>query len=364
MTRMRMEAGDEAVDDVLLNKLIQGLCNARDQSFDFDVTLDVVDELFESKVRFMPATVAALCATMLRRHDVEGVSDLLDQLLSTFGAHDKAKIREPLLAFINDATQPVGEAWDVYELVNNLFPDTPVAQRTQIMQTFFRRGYAHQATLVFGHMRAKNLGEQRPTATTYTECLLGIAGARDEGALGMVHNMLKMDLEIKLDTRLLNALMFAYTCCGEPGTALEQFKQILHSEEGPSEATILVFFRTCEIYDEGAGEARRMMLNLRSLEIPVGRKMYEAFMAALMGNGDMHGAIDAVRSMEAQVGERPDAVTLATLYNVAPFQMVKKQIEDWCQSTYPDLWSQVGKLGYETDMFGTKTYKIDRGIEI
>lgn len=304
------ETTNEDIDPTLLNRLIRNLCFAHSQNFDYDIILCLVDRLLDSSKGTIEApTVAALCTSMLEQHDTAGVADLLEHVGGSFGLKDQEVVKQPLVSYIRDLSEPSEGAWEMYELLVKMFPSTGVELRTEIMKVFFDRGRSDYACLVFGHMRAEDLGGRRPTKQTYIACLQGIADSSDEENLKMVHNMLKMDMQIKLDTQLMNALMLAYASCGQSDSAMEYFREILHSEEGPSEQSLLIFFRTCETHYEGRKEAQDMIKRLNDLGIQVDRKIYTGFIAALGCQGDLQGALSALRSMYPRTGEKPDAVT-------------------------------------------------------
>ncbi|KAI5277528.1 hypothetical protein KEM52_004923, partial [Ascosphaera acerosa] len=177
------------------------------------------------------------------------------------------------------------------------------AARTRIMAAFFARGRADLATLVFGHMRAEDLGSPlRPRAETYAACFAGLAACAErarlhlsvpldgdpeatseaeadtdidvEPSLRMVHNMLKMDMSVRLGPRVLDALLAAYVAVGEAGAAMDVFDAVLASEAGPSRASLRAFFRACETHPLGRARARALLARLDELGVPVDRALY------------------------------------------------------------------------------------------
>lgn len=295
--------------DLILNKLIRGLCRADKGQVDYDMVLSLIDRVFETGGRFECNTLMVLCHSLLCRYDLAGISDLLKPLINSYTPLELALVREPFISYLLDPTQPTERIWEVYEFVNVAFPATPVYIRTKVMMDFFRRNRSDLACLVFGHMRQKELGDERPTRDTYVECLRGLADMNDGESLLLVHNMLKLDLEVGLDTRILNTLMLAYTCCGMPDEAMGFFREILHSEEGPSASTLLIFLRVCETHTRGNDEATKMMEKLKELDINIDRRIYTAFIAALGGHCEIERATEALRGMKSLIGESPTSET-------------------------------------------------------
>jgi hypothetical protein len=198
------------------------------------------------------------------------------------------------------------DIWEAYNLLRAAFPETGVSSRTDIMAAFFRRNRSDLACLVFGHMRQGESLAQRPKPDTYARCFQGIAKAADTDNLQLVHNMLKLDLEVDLDTRIRNALMLAYAACEQPEQSMEAFREILQSKEGPSHKTITVFFRVCETHYNGAQEAMKMMQKVKLLEIDVDRAMYTAYIQALAAHREFDKATEAIENMELQMGQGPN----------------------------------------------------------
>jgi hypothetical protein len=118
--------------------------------------------------------------------------------------------------------------------------------------------------------------------------------------------MLKLDLEVDLDTRIRNALMLAYAGCEQPEQSMEVFREILQSKEGPSHKTITIFFRVCETHYDGVQEAMKMMQKVKLLEIDVDRAMYTAYIQALAAHREFDRATEAIENMESQTRQGPN----------------------------------------------------------
>ncbi|EEQ31795.1 conserved hypothetical protein [Microsporum canis CBS 113480] len=310
-----------------------------------------------SDVDFLNTFIKQLC--LLEK----GVSTLLRPIIDNYDPLELQKIRLPFLDYIKDMSQSVDSAWEAYELLNLAMPTTPVSTRTIIMNVFFDRQRSDLASLVFGHMRQKGDPNIRPTSYTYARCFQGIAKAADSDSLHLVHNMLKLDLQVAPTTKIRNSLMLAYAACGIADQAMGIFRDILHSEEGPSERTLIIFFRVCESYDNGLEEATKMMEKLKSLDILINDEVYNAYIGALGAHCELELATQAIKAMESQTGSAPTILTLVNLYNSIPYQYWKDQAEEWAQVTYPKLWKTIEQSGRTKDEDGLQHLNIDRSVK-
>ncbi|KAJ5101497.1 hypothetical protein NUU61_003719 [Penicillium alfredii] len=327
----------------LANKLVTMLCLSKQKDTLFQHISSLLDPLFEENVRLYPETIAALTRMLLYRHDWEAVSELLRPRLSTYDDEGKTQIRNALADFILDLTQSDSDVWGMYNLLKVAFPETGVSVRTEIMATFFKRKRSDLGVLVFGHMRQAEDLSRRPKPDTYARCFQGLARTHDESNLELVHNMLKLDLEVDLNTRVLNSLMLAYAACDMPEKSMTVFRQILQSDEGPSHKTIAIFFRACEKYHNGAQEAMKMMAKVKKLEIPVDRQLYTAYIEAMAAQCEFELATEAIDQMQAEIGAAPTRTTIGLFYNAIPYQYWKDQVEEWASKQYPVLWAQLAE---------------------
>ncbi|EEP76083.1 predicted protein [Uncinocarpus reesii 1704] len=361
---LNLETLTDRADVMMLNRILRQLCNPRYTNTEYDTILSFVDRLLNTRSRFEAETLGALCKVLLYRHELENISNLLRPIIDQYNSEELSKISESFVDYINDQNESTESIWEVYELLNMAFPRTAVHTRTDIMNQFFNRGRSDLACLVFGHMRQKERGGKRPTAHTYAMCLQGISRAADASGLHLVHNMLKLDLEVGLTTKIYNGLMLAYAACGMPDEAMGFFRDILHSEEGPSGQTLVIFFRVCETYHNGVQEASKMLAKLRSMDVRIDERIYNAYIGALAGHCEVEKATEAIQAMESKLGFGPSTLTIGTLYNATPFQYWKEQVEEWAQTQYPDLWADLEQLGCEEDEEGLKKFNINRNIDV
>ncbi|CAI7627868.1 unnamed protein product [Penicillium palitans] len=325
----------------IANKLIAMLCRSEEKDALFDQISSLLDPLFQENVRLESATIAALTHMLLYRNDLDAVSELLRPRLGSYSDEQKMPVRDALAEYIMDKSQSDTDVWNAYELLKIAFPETWVSVRTKIMTSFFNRKRSDLAVLVFGHMRQADEPGRRPKADTYARCFQGLARTADGTNLELVHNMLKLDLEVDLNTRILNGLMMAYAACEMPEKSMEIFKQILQSEEGPCHKTITIFFKVCEKHHNGAQEAIKMMAKVKKLEITANRPLYSAYMEALAAQCEFDLAVEAINNMEAEIGLPPTSNTIGLFYNAIPYQYWKDEVEKWASEKYPEHWAHL-----------------------
>ncbi|KAB8230573.1 putative mitochondrial respiratory complex I chaperone (Cia84) [Aspergillus alliaceus] len=339
------DINDIAIENMpLMNKLITMICLSGQGDALFDQISSVLDPLFENNVHLEPETLAALTHMLIYRRDWEGVSDLLRPRLASYDDEGRSKIRKALTKFILDLSQDSAGAWEAYGLLQLAFPETSVSTRTEIMTAFYKRNRSDLAYLIFGHMRQAEDFARRPKPDTYTKCFRWIARTHDTEHLVLVHNMLKLDVEVDLNTKLLNGLMHAYAACNMPEKSMEVFRQILQSDEGPTHKTVAIFFKLCEKHHNGAQEAIKMMEKVKLLEIEVDRRLYMAYVEALAAQCEFDLAIEAIDKMHSETGYMPNHNSIGLLYNAVPYQYWKDEVEKWAKEKYPELWAQLNEI--------------------
>lgn len=293
----------------LMNKLITMLCWSGQEDALFNQVSGLLDPFFENNVRLEPKTLAALTHLLLNRRDWEAVSELLRPRLGALDSGEATVVRDIVIKYILDASKGTDDVWEVYNLLRLAFPETGVNRRTEIMSAFFERNRSDLACLVFGHMRQAENPGQRPKPFTYALCLQGIARAADAKNLELVHNMLKLDIEVDLNTQVRNGLMLAYASCEMSEEAMKIFREILASEEGPTHRTIGIFFKACESHHNGVQEAIKMMQKAKDLDIGIDRRMYVTYIVALAAHCEFELATEAIDNMYAETGYKPSRKT-------------------------------------------------------
>ncbi|PGH00803.1 hypothetical protein GX51_05580 [Blastomyces parvus] len=343
---------------ILWNVIMRQLCQAAQVDPDDETVLAFIDRLLESECSFEAATLEELCRMLLLRHDLEGISELVKPFVSTCSIPGLSQVLKPFAQFIADQNESAETAWEVHELLVQTIPYAPTGFWTNSMKQFFKRGRPDLACLAFGHMRKKIHPQDRPTAQTYAMCFHGLAKTAYPEGIFLVHNMLKLDVEVQWTRSLLHNLMAAYTARGDPEQAMEFFREILHSEEGPSYYSLTLFFRACATYRKGLEEATQMVEKLKSLNLPLNRRAYNNYIRVLSAHGELERASDAISAMRAEIGEGPTVFTIGLLYNGLPNQKWRDQAESWARITYPDLWAELEKLPATVDEDGIRSFDL------
>ncbi|KAL2264839.1 hypothetical protein VTJ83DRAFT_7349 [Remersonia thermophila] len=337
----------------VVNKYLRALCSVPEP--DFGRILDVTADLESRHATLEPETVVALCMAFLRSDNQYDVIDTLSVHTISYSLEERAQVRRAFIDYILDRRGvSTARAWDGYQLLRQFFPETEPEERLRLMEGFFARRRPDMAAYVFGHMRAQENPAQRPTADMYVACLEGLGRCPDPESLRMVHNMLKMDTSIQLDTRLYNALMMAYAANEEPDVAIEFWRDITHSAEGPSYSSLAIVFWACELQPYGDRTARQIWQKVQRMDLEVPPEVFWAYCGAIAGSGHLDEVTRLIRGMEASVGYGPGLMTLGVTYNALPREDQKEQFETWARAEYPDIWAQLEKKGRKETIMGTK----------
>ncbi|KZF20081.1 hypothetical protein L228DRAFT_263380 [Xylona heveae TC161] len=343
-----------------INQLIRALCATK--TVDFNAIVDLVEDLNDRKARLEPETASALCKLHLDRDEVNDVVDLLQTHSFFYSEAERMSIANMLIDFCLDRRNSITRIWEAYSVARIILNELPIEPRTRIMQEFFDRRRSDMACHVFGHMRQHVRADRRPTLDTYVECFRGIARAKDAESLTMVHNMLKMDMEIEPNTRMLNALMLAYTACDMPHQSLEYWEDIANSREGPTYSSIRLAFLACAESPLGEKRAQSIWQFLKKLDVAIPPEIYSAYLAALAKQGLFDEVVTMIDDMETETGSKPDALTLGSFYNAIPGDANRAKVQAWGLENYPEAWQDLVNLGKKRGRYDIRLFKIDQDV--
>ncbi|KAK4248814.1 hypothetical protein C7999DRAFT_13263 [Corynascus novoguineensis] len=357
----------------VLNKYLRALCSVPEP--DLGRILDITADLEQRDATLEPETVVSLCMVFLRNDNQYEVMDTLSLHTVSYSLEERAQVRRAFVDYCLDRRVSTARVWDCYSLLRQFFPETEPNERVRLMEAFFARRRPDMACYIFGHMRSQDNLAQRPTADIYVRCLEGLGRCPENGGVGsdmgimggigegggageslrMVHNMLKMDATIQMDTRLYNALMMAYAAAGEPDVAVDEFwRDITNSAEGPSYASLAIVFWACELLPRGDRTARQIWQKVQRMDLEVPPDVFWSYCGALAKSGHVEEVIRLIRGMEASVGYGPGLMTLGVAYNALPGESRKEQFEAWARAEYPDIWAQLEKKGRRETLRGTR----------
>jgi hypothetical protein len=298
---------DDGDDDLpLINKLIQAMVASG--KYDFDTIIGLVEELSTRRHRFDPKTVAALSVLHLNRDEYHDVADLLTTHVHEYTADERAIVRETFVNYCLNRKNRIARVWDTYMIFQQVFDESDREVRTRIMNEFFTRQRSDMAVHVFNHMRKHTHPDTVPTADTYAAALVGIGKLRDMESLTIVHNALKLDMNVEPSTKINNALMIAYAGCGEPRYAINFWIDIASSREGPNYNSILALFNACERAAFGEKRAISVWNQLADLDVVMTRNLVAKYVAALAGNQYFDDAKKIVEQCEERFGFEPDTM--------------------------------------------------------
>ncbi|RAR10016.1 complex i intermediate-associated protein mitochondrial precursor [Stemphylium lycopersici] len=345
-----------------VNQLIQALCVSKLPHF--DELMAMVDDLHERKANFAPETVAALTLLHLRRGEIPDAMDLLQVHAHQYAPTQRRIIQKALSMFLLDSETSTADAWDAYQIMRNVFIETPREDRITVMNNFFARNRADMACHVFFHMRNHIDPAHTATKEVYAAAFTGFARCADAESLELAHNQLRLDLNVEMDTQLRNSLMLAYAATGENRKALRFWRDICESKEGPSYNSILIAFRACEGMHFGSEHAKSIWKRLKEQDIDIDKAIWTAYMSAIARNHNHDEALALIETVEEEYGFTLDLHILGSWFNCTANSEKQTHVEAWIKQRYPLIWGQMEALGHWVTMegFGYRQYKINRDL--
>ncbi|KAK8089816.1 Complex I intermediate-associated protein 84 [Apiospora hydei] len=326
-----------------LNRLIRALCV--DLSPRHESILEITSFLEEQHVTLEPETVVSICMAFLKNDEQYEVIDTLSLHTIHLNLQERQSICQAFVDYCMVKSNSTARVWDAYALIRQFFPDVILESRVLIMDAFYDRRRPDMACQVFGHMRQHSNPNFRPKAETYVRCLEGLGRCPDAESLRMVHNMLKMDTTIHLTTAVYNALMIAYTACEDVDRALDYWKEISRSQEGPSYQSLEIVFRAYEFSPFGVEAAQSLWDKVRKMEIEIPANVYTAYAGVLGAHSQLEQAKELLENMETEVHQRPQPTTLAVVYNALGNDDLKGDFEAWAKEQFPHVWSSLRRRG-------------------
>ncbi|KAI1344821.1 pentatricopeptide repeat domain-containing protein [Xylariaceae sp. FL0016] len=344
----------------MLNRLIRALCSAPKP--DYERVLDVTSYLESRHVTLEPETVVSICIAFLKNDETYEVIDTLSLHTVHYSIAERYMVRQAFVNYCLDKRlNSTARVWDAYTLLRQFFPEVENESRVAIMNAFFDRKRADMAAHVFGHMRASNNDEHRPTLATYVHFFEGLGRCPDEESLRMVHNMLKMDTTIQPNTLLYNSLMIAYTACDMPYRAIDIWKDVTATPEGPSYQTLELAFRAYQLTPYGDEPAKKLWEKMKMMDIDVPENVFEAYATMLAEHGHLEDVKNILDDADTVIGKRPELKSLAYVYNGLPNPEMKDEFESWAQHEHPATWEMLKKKHRKKyDENGLPVFKIKR----
>lgn len=344
------------------NELIVALC--RSKRHDYETVMNVVADLADQRAPFFVDTVKTLCLVHLRRDEFHDLTDLIRTHVPNFSSADRLSIQKAIADFCFEPQTPLAQVWDAYEILRTDFDEMDRETRTKFMQVCFSHGRGDLAAQIFHHMRRHSRADTIPTSHTYVTAFLECAKARDARSLEVIHNQLKLDVNIDVNTQIRNALMSAYVACEQSREAYRVWEDIVDSKEGPSFKSLHIVFRGCERMASGDERALEIWQRLRKNNIDIDAALWASYLAALTSNGSVQGTINTLTE-GIHAGEvEADELIVGSMYNVAARAGKEKLVQDWASQACPMVWQSLHEKGYHQDEDGVSVLKLDRSVAL
>jgi hypothetical protein len=198
-----------------------------------------------------------------------------------YSPEQRQVIRDHLVEFLFDRRNSTADAWDTYQMLRQLFPETPRDTRVRLMNEFFARKRSDMACHVFFHMRWHKNDAIRANGDVYAAAFTGFARNADKESLELAHNQLKLDLNVEPDTKLRNSLMLAFAAVGNQQRAFDYWTEIANSKEGPTYNSLAIVFRICEGMPWGDEHAKQIWARLKGMDFDIDKRIFTAYLGAI-----------------------------------------------------------------------------------
>ncbi|KAM0502664.1 hypothetical protein ACHAP8_003494 [Fusarium lateritium] len=326
----------------------------------FKLIGEIVEMCEENQVLLEPSTVASLCIRLLENEKHYEVMDILSVHAFQFSAAERETIQEAFTNFCTDLKTSTSRAWNGYQILRQFFQDLSFDHRVQLMESFFDRKRPDMASHVFGHMRQHRNNDYHPNRETYITFFEKFSRCPDDEPLEIVHNMLKMDTTVVPNTKLYTSLMLAYASCGKSSQAMDFWQSITASAEGPSYASLEAVFWALERTPRGSIHSHLIWKRIESMEVDVPGSVYNAYVGAVAGSGELEKVQDMLIRMSVVTGHEPDAMTLGIAFNALPGQQLQADLKAWAQGRYSEAWAALESKGKRLNQDSLCQYKLNR----
>ncbi|KAH7193575.1 uncharacterized protein B0J16DRAFT_369670 [Fusarium flagelliforme] len=342
----------------LVNEFVMTLTSQSTPNF--KLIGDIIETCEENQILLEPGTVAALCIRFLENEQHYEVMDILSVHAFQFSAAERETIQEAFTNFCADLKTSTSRAWNGYQILRQFFQDLSFEHRVLLMEAFFDRNRPDMAAHVFGHMRQHRNNDYHPKRETYITFFERFSRCPDDESLEIVHNMLKMDTTVVPNTKLYTSLMLAYASCGKTSQAMDFWQSITASAEGPSYASLEAVFWALERTPRGSIQAHLIWKRIESMEIDVPASVYNAYVGAVAGSGELEKVQDMLIRMSVVTGGEPDAMSLGIAFNALPGQQPQADFKAWAQGRYSEAWASLESKGKRLNRDSLCQYKLNR----
>jgi len=260
-------------------------------------------DLVEMKIHLNCATFIAILNVHLEEAAFAGARDLLKREAGFFSAAERECVIQKIIEFAHRESTPNDHAWEAYILLVRAFPDASIKDRGRMMNVFFELGQPAAAVRVLEQMTRTE--DRKPSKYEYTAAFVGIGQARSFENMQPVHRLLNMDPYVETDTRLLNALMYAYIRCGMTERAFFVYEEIARSREGPDNDTISHVFDACGRSNKGVKKVKGLWSRYIRQRVKLTQENVAAYVEALARLECWDEAMKVVAGLEGTLGCKP-----------------------------------------------------------
>ncbi|KAF3919931.1 hypothetical protein AA313_de0202934 [Arthrobotrys entomopaga] len=304
-----------------------------------EVVQNLYNEVIRRRISLDVDTLRVLGNWQVFNKPFEDVVRTISREINNYSFSDRLKVIQFLGEMMGLKHLSIGQMWKLYQAMRDLFPELPLSARRDIMELFFIRDAPDVANLVFTQMRHSK--SARPDAATYTAAFRHCARLQDAHSLWSIHLQFKVDPDVKPDTELYNSLMWAYNSVNKPLDALEVFKTITNTREGPDSDTLSLVMISCGLSKSNMKvRSPKIWNNFLKLGIKPTMHNYGMRLAGWCLADNYSMAFKMLREMEAKEGVRPDREVFMALY--AEYQpSMREELEKWAEKNIPEVWTEI-----------------------
>jgi len=284
--------------------LLQALCQS--PTPDVGKIEYVLQDLHDFKIPLSIESLAALSRVYLERSDFEKYVETLLRDILHAAPQDRRTIMNIGIEHMRKETTTLDAAWEIYNILRNIFTEINAEQHAVFMDLFFTRERVDLGVMIFSNMRHSS--SARPTGNMYIRCIKEIEARCWAEGLSRIHGFLKLDTDVDPNTDIYNALMYAYTMCQQPRMALDIYRLIIRSSEGPNRDTLNAAMLASGATTGGLEHHGKAIWNrfVKESKMTPDATNWAYYIKAMILNGDHDGGWEMAKTLEKKKGIRPN----------------------------------------------------------
>ncbi|CCX31356.1 Similar to Complex I intermediate-associated protein 84, mitochondrial; acc. no. O42637 [Pyronema omphalodes CBS 100304] len=314
------------------------------------------DDLLEIGCKIIvPDTLTPTLGHAPKRQNLQYAHKLLNSSVGHYPQLARQRCIGVLSYHCTDTQKSAIENWEIYLLLVRSFAETDIRQRQAVMWFFYKIQRPDMAARVLEH--AADTDDHKPDNIAYTIAFHGVSMTHSPGTMDRIMKLFNMDARLEPDTRMLNAMMTAWSYCGVHKRAWEVYDRIERSVEGPTASTVAQAF-------DLAGRTRYVGLKrLRYLwdkykDMELNDQHHSSYVEAL----GRHGQWDEARDFVGNI-KNPGKRVLTTLHSTFRRDRLG-ELETWLSTTFPDQWSEISSTVRRDRIATSYHYDVDVRKEV